>query len=135
MKILVIEDDEPILQAITFKLIKEGFEVEGAEDGVIGLEKIKNGGPFSLVLLDLRMPKGDGFKFLEAKKEDENIKDVPVIVFTNLSQREYIDRALGLGVKGYLVKAYHGVQEIVDEVKKCIEVGSAKIDNKFLESN
>jgi DNA-binding response OmpR family regulator len=128
MKILVVEDDEPILQAITFKLIKEGFEVEGATDGIIGLEKLKTGGPFKGVLLDLRMPKGDGFKFLEAKKEDEKVKDVPVIVFTNLSQREFVDRAIGFGVKGYLIKAYHGVQEIVDELKKCLEGGSIKID-------
>jgi DNA-binding response OmpR family regulator len=128
MKILVVEDDEPILQAITFKLVKEGYEVTGAEDGIIGFDKLKNAGPFACVLLDLRMPKGDGFKFLESKKEDEKIKDVPVIVFTNLSQREFVDRAVGLGVKGYLVKAYHGVQEIVDEMKKCIESGSAKID-------
>jgi len=128
MKVLVVEDDEPILQAITFKLIKEGFEVEGAADGVIGLEKLENEGPFAVVLLDLRMPKGDGFQFLEAKKKNEKVKDVPVIVFTNLSQREFVDRAIELGVKGYLVKAYHGVQEIVDEMKKCLEGGSTKID-------
>lgn len=128
MRILVVEDDEPILQAITFKLVKEGFEVEGAADGIIGIDKLKNDSPFSGVLLDLRMPKGDGFKFLEAKKDDKQICDVPVIVFTNLSQKEFVNRAIELGVKGYLVKASHGVQEIVDELNKCLRGEQVKID-------
>src|SRR3989304_4077852 len=110
-RVLVIEDDEAILQAITYKLEKEGIETEVATDGVMGLAKLQKDNKFAVILLDLRMPKGDGFGFLEAKNKDEKIAQIPVVVFTNLSQREYVERALAMGVKGYLVKAYHSVQE------------------------
>jgi len=74
------------------------------------------------------MPKGDGFKFLEDKAKDSTVSDVSVIVFTNLSQLEYIDRALALGVKGYLIKAHHSIQGIVEEVKKCLQGEECAID-------
>lgn len=127
--ILVVEDDEPILQAITFKLEKEGFVVEGATDGVIGIEKLRSQGPFSGVLLDLRMPKGDGFSFLETKQKDSAISEIPVIVFTNLSQQDYLKKALRYNIKGYLIKAHHSVQDMVEEVKKCLNEGKCTIDD------
>jgi len=127
-KILIVEDDESTLQAITYKLEKEGFEVIQATDGEIGLEILRKSGQFTGILLDLRMPKGDGFKFLEEKAKDEKISDVPVIVFTNLSQPEFVNRALKLGVKGYLVKAHHSAQEIVEELHQCLHEGKCTID-------
>ena len=127
-RILVVEDDEATLQAIAFKLKKEGFEVIQAGDGDEGIIKLKTKGPINGILLDLRMPKGDGFKFLEEKAKDPAIAEVPVIVFTNLSQREFVDKALSLGVKGYLVKAHHSVQEIVNELHQCLHEGKRRID-------
>jgi len=127
-RILVVEDDVPILEAISIKLKEAGYEVEQAVDGQIGLEYLQHRGPFHLILLDLRMPKGDGFKFLEDKAKDSTVSDVSVIVFTNLSQLEYIDRALALGVKGYLIKAHHSIQGIVEEVKKCLQGEECAID-------
>jgi len=127
-KILVVEDDEPTSLAITFKLKKEGFVVIQAGDGEKGLEALTESGPFSGVLLDLRMPKGDGFKFLEEKAKNPKISGVPVIVFTNLSQPEFVNRALKLGVKGYLVKAHHSAQEIVEELHQCLHEGKCTID-------
>lgn len=127
-RILVIEDDIPILEATTIKLEEEGFKVEQAVDGIIGLEYLKKRGPFDAILLDLRMPKGDGFKFLEDKAKDPSISGVPVVVFTNLGQVDYLNRSLGLGVKGYLIKAHHSLSEIIEEVKKCLKGEPCQID-------
>ena len=67
-RVLLIEDDEPTRESTLFKLKNAGFVTDSAEDGEIGLEKLRQAGPFDLVLLDLRMPKGDGFLFLEKRE-------------------------------------------------------------------
>ena len=96
-KILLVEDDAPIVQALVYKLEKEGLVTDVAGDGVVGLEHLKNNGPFSLVLLDLRMPKGDGLDFLEDKQKDSSVRDVPVMVLTNLPSRNIMSELVSLG--------------------------------------
>lgn len=127
-RVLIIEDDDATRQAAVFKLKKEGFDVEEATDGVQALELLGKDGTLDAILLDIRMPRGDGFHFLEAKQKDPRFEKIPVIVFTNLSQTEYIQRALQLGAKGYLVKAHHSLNEIIDELKNCIEGKSCRVD-------
>ena len=125
--VLVIEDDEPTREAILWKLKKSNYEGDSAEDGTVGLEMLKQK-KYAGVLLDLRMPRGDGYYFLGEKNKLASLKDVPVVVFSNFSQPEFVNRSLELGAKGYLVKAQHSVGEIVDEFASCVEKGQCLID-------
>lgn len=127
-KILVIEDDEATLESISLKLKKEGFEVDSAGDSAAGFEKLRRNPNFSGILLDLHLPQGDGFVFLEEKNKENSLSAVPVIVFTNLNQREYVEKALGLGAKGYLVKANHDISDIIEQLKKCLKGEKCQID-------
>ena len=125
--VLVIEDDEPTREAILWKLNRSGYQGDAAEDGVVGFEMLKQK-QYSGVLLDLRMPRGDGYYFMEEKNKDAKLKDVPVVVFSNFSQPEFVNRSLQLGAKGYLVKAQHSIGEIVEELTNCLENGQCLVD-------
>lgn len=126
--ILVVEDDEATLESISLKLKKEGFEVDSAGNSAAGFEKLCRNPNFSAVLLDLRLPQGDGFSFLEEKRKRNDLSAVPVIVFTNLNQKEYVERALSLGANGYLVKANHNISDIIEQLKKCLKGEKCQID-------
>jgi DNA-binding response OmpR family regulator len=115
-KILIIEDDRFLRELMVRKLKMENLEVVEAEDGAEGLKKIKEEKP-DLVLLDLILPEMDGFEVLEQKRKDEEIKDIPVIILSNLGQKEEIDRGLQLGAKDYLVKAHFSPSEIIEKIK------------------
>jgi DNA-binding response OmpR family regulator len=115
-KILIIEDDRFLRELMVRKLKMENLEVVEAEDGAEGLKKIKEEKP-DLVLLDLILPEMDGFEVLEQKRKDEEIKDIPVIILSNLGQKEEIDRGLQLGAKDFLVKAHFSPSEIVEKIK------------------
>lgn len=119
--ILIIEDDDAIRMAIRIKLTKSGYTTKEAADGESGLNAIKNQGPFDVVLLDLRMPNEDGIGFLEKKNADESVKNIPVIVFTNLVDREFSQKAVEQGIKGYIIKAHHSVEDMIKEVEKCLK--------------
>lgn len=127
-KILVIESNEAIREAMMLKFKKFGIKPEFAADGFTGIEKLKNGGLYAAVLLDLYVPSGNGFFFLEEKNRIPAVKDVPVLIFTNVGQPELIRKALRYGVKGYLLKAHHSIQEIVEETQKCIEKKECRVD-------
>ena len=115
-KILVVEDEEILLTALKEELTQGGYEVEGAVDGVEGLEKVKSFQP-DLVLLDLLMPKMDGMEVLQKLKGDNKTKDVPVVILTNLSDYEKISEALSLGAMDYLVKANYRLEDLMDKVR------------------
>ena len=103
-KILIVEDEEILLTALSEELKQEGFEVAGAKDGVEGVEKVASEKP-DLVLLDLVMPRLDGIGALKQMKENPATKDVPVVILTNLSDYDKVSDALSLGAMDYLVKA------------------------------
>ncbi len=126
-KVLIVEDDEPTQEAIFLKFRQLGYGTDRAGNGQEGLEKLQTGN-YSCVLLDLRMPKTDGFVFLEKRQMAKEMLSVPVVVFSNFSQPEFVDRAIKLGANGYLVKAQHSVQSIVDEVLQCLEKNQCQID-------
>lgn len=132
-RILLVEDDEPTRESILFKLEKAGFGVEVAEDGDEGLKKLREEGPFAAALIDIRLPKGDGFLFLERKRNDPNLAEIPAIVLSNLSQPEFVRRAVELGAAGYMVKAHHDLDYIVGEMKKCVETGKCQVDYRINE--
>lgn len=123
-----MEDDEATRESAALKLRKESFDVVTAENGHKALEWLRSDHAVDLILLDLRMPKTDGYAFLEEKNKDGTLQDIPVVVFSNLNQHEHIERALELGVRGYLVKAHYSIQQIVHEVKTCLSTGVCKVD-------
>ena len=119
-KILIVEDDKFLRELIARKLRNEGYEVLEAEDGEEGLKKIKEIKP-DLILLDLILPGIDGFEVLAKKKEDPQIEKIPVMLLSNLGQREDVERGLRLGAVDYLVKANFTPQEIIEKVKNLLE--------------
>lgn len=117
-KILIIEDEKVLLQAIEKKLQHEGYSTVTAFDGEEGLQRAREEKP-DLILLDILMPKLDGFGVLEAlKKESLNI---PVIIISNSGQAVEIERALAMGIKDYLVKAEFNPEEVVAKVASALK--------------
>ncbi|MDP1689189.1 MAG: response regulator [bacterium] len=112
-KILIAEDRKPMAKALAIKLERAGFNVQIAEDGEVALNFLKND-KFNIVLLDLVMPKIDGFTIL-AEMQARNIK-TPVIVLSNLSQDEDERRAKELGAVDYFIKSDISINEVVKRV-------------------
>lgn len=120
-KIVLCEDDQFISNMYVTKLQLSGFEIHHAEDGEVGVTMIKEVKP-DLILLDILMPKKSGFEVLEEIKADPTTKDIPVILLTNLSQKEDVDRGLQLGAKDYLIKAHFTPREVVEKINKVLGV-------------
>ncbi len=115
-KVLVVEDDEHISKVYEIKLAKEGFATLLARDGEEAVEKIKAEKP-DLIILDLMLPKKDGFGVLEDIKKIPELARIPVIVLSNLGQQADQERALALGANEYLIKVDYSIQEVIDKVK------------------
>ncbi len=120
IKILLIEDDSFLVEMYTTKFELEGFEVVSAEDGKKGLEMVKKENP-DIILLDILMPKMDGFAVLDALKKDEELADIPVILLTNLGQKDDVKKGFEKGAVGYLIKAHFMPSEVVDKIKKILK--------------
>jgi len=125
-KVLVVEDEEILLTALTEELKSGDYEVEGAQDGEEGLVKAKSFKP-QLILLDLVMPKMDGMEMLQKLKTDNELRDIPVVILTNLSDYERISEALSLGAMDYLVKANYKLEDLLDKVKTILERNEGKV--------
>ena len=123
-KILVVEDEEILLTALTEELLQEGFEVVGAKDGMEGVEKAASEKP-DLILLDLVMPRLDGIGALKQMKENETTKEIPVVILTNLSDYDKVSDALALGAMDYLVKANYRLEELINKIKTVLERNAA----------
>ena len=115
-KILIAEDDHFLANAYRVKLEKSEFEVQIAGDGEQALKILETFTP-DVIVLDLVMPVKDGFATLEAIKANEKWKDIPVIVASNIGQKEDSDRAEQLGAVKHIVKSNTPLQKIVDEIK------------------
>lgn len=119
-KILIAEDEEILLNVLKDRFEVEGWEVAIAIDGEETMEAIKKSLP-DLVLLDLVMPKKDGFEVLKEVRSNPEFKNLPIIiVLSNLGSDEDIKKALALGANDYFVKTQHPMSEIVEKVKKYI---------------
>jgi DNA-binding response OmpR family regulator len=119
-KILIVEDDKFLRELISQKLLKEGYDISEAVDGEKGLKAIKNEKP-DLVLLDLILPGMDGFEVLTKVKEDTATAQVPIIILSNLGQKDDIERGLKLGAIDYLIKAHFTPGEIIEKIKSVIK--------------
>jgi len=120
IKILVIEDDPFLSSMYSTKFELEDFDVKSAEDGEQGLVVAAEFVP-DIILLDIMMPKLDGFGVLERLKKSEKLKNIPVILLTNLNQKDEVQRGLSLGADDYLIKAHFMPSEVVDKIKKILK--------------
>lgn len=118
-KILIIEDDRFLRELIARKLSNEGFSVLEAVDGEEGEKKIKSEKP-ELILLDLILPGIDGFEVLSKIKQDPVLATIPVIILSNLGQKEEIEKGLKLGAVDFLVKAHFTPAEIIEKIKNIL---------------
>lgn len=118
-KILVAEDDRFLANAYKLKLGKAGYEVKVAEDGEEVLAILKDFTP-DLIILDLVMPKLDGFAALAEIKKSERLKDTPVIVASNLGQEEDVERARKEGAVDYILKADMSMATLIQKIKSLL---------------
>lgn len=121
--IFIIEDDIFLLQMYTAKFGQSGFVVESARDGEEALKKLKDTDPskIDLVLLDLVLPKMDGFELLKYIRKDDKLKNLKIIAFTNLGQKEEIKKAIDYGADDYLIKAHFTPTEVVAKISEILK--------------
>ena len=115
-KVLLVEDEKMLADMYVAKFTKEGLEVLKADNGAKGLELAKQHKP-DVILLDIIMPKLDGFAVLKELKKDPNTSDIHVLLLTNLGQEEDVSKGQKLGAEDYFIKANHTPEEIVEKVK------------------
>jgi DNA-binding response OmpR family regulator len=121
MKTILFIEDEPALQKTLGDTLRQGgYNVISALDGKSGLDLAKSKKP-DLILLDLILPKLNGFDVLRSLKSDISTKNIPVIILTNLENIEDVDKAVELGAKAYLVKAQYSLQEVFKKIKDALE--------------
>jgi len=118
--ILIIEDDKFLRELIVQKLIKESYTISEAIDGEEGIKKIRDEKP-ALILLDLILPGIDGFEVLAKMKEDPALSPIPVIILSNLGQKEDVEKGLKLGAVDYLIKAHFTPGEIIEKIKAVLK--------------
>ena len=119
-KILFIEDETALQRTLSAVMEQAGHIVTNAYDGENGLELAQEAVP-DLILLDLILPKMDGFSVLEKLKSDEKTKDIPVIVLTNLESVDDVEKVIGLGATTYLVKANYDLDDIVGKINEVLK--------------
>lgn len=120
--IVLVEDDDFISEMYALKF-KSDYDFEVARDGAEGLALIQKVKP-DLVLLDIILPQLDGFEVLERLKQDPATKDIPVLLLTNLGQKDNVKKGLRLGAVDYIIKAHYTPTEVVEKVKRTL-AGSA----------
>lgn len=116
-KVLVVEDEATLQKALNDVLTQEGYDVLSALDGASGLDLALKEEP-DLILLDIILPKMDGFEVLKKLKEKDS--QIPIIILTNLSDINDIQKALDLGATTYLVKADFHLSDVLKKVKEII---------------
>lgn len=119
-KILIAEDDKFIANAYRVKLTKEGYDIRLAYDGEEASTILETFTP-DIILLDLVMPVKDGFTLLGEIRGNPKWKETPILVTSNLGQKEDLDRAMGLGANGFVVKTDMTMEELVIKIRSYIE--------------
>lgn len=116
-KILIAEDDKFIANAYRVKLTKEGFDIQIASDGEEVFEMLKTFEP-DIIILDLMMPKKDGFAVLQELRSNQQWENVPILIASNLGQKEDIDKGIKLGATDYIIKSDLSLADLIAKIKK-----------------
>lgn len=119
-RILIIDDEVTLQKTLSEILSQEGFEVSGALDGESGLGLARNLVP-NIILLDIIMPRLDGFKVIEELKKNAETKDIPVLVLTNLDGETQAKKMTNAGIAGYLIKSNYSLEDIVKKIKEIVK--------------
>lgn len=120
-KLLLVEDDSFILDIYDMKLSEAGYAVTLANNGRDALKQLEEDNFMpDLILLDIVMPYMDGFDVLKVLKENSDWKEIPVIMLTNLSQKDDIERAVEMGANDYLIKSHFTPSEVLTKIQKYI---------------
>lgn len=116
-RILIVEDDQFLREFYQELLQSEGYLVDSAPDGEIGLSKLRDGG-FDIVLLDIMLPKKDGLQILkDIKIIPAKVANGPIVILTNLGQDVVIKQAFALGATGYMIKSALNPDQVLQEIK------------------
>lgn len=118
-KILFIEDELSLQKTMVAFLTGEHYTMLSAYDGEEGLKMAAKEKP-DLILLDLVLPKMNGFEVLQSLKSDAVTESIPVIVFTNLEGTRDVEKAIALGATTYLVKANYSLEEVIQKIKSSL---------------
>lgn len=119
-EILFIEDESTLQKTFGRLLRKEGYKMISALDGEIGFRTAKEQQP-DLIILDLILPKMNGFEVLANLKKEEETKKIPVIILTNLERMADIDKALELGATTYLVKVNYSLDDVLEKIETTLK--------------
>ena len=120
MKVLIIDDEKGILKMYSQFLKNAQMEVLTALDGETGMKMAKEQKP-AVILLDIIMPRYNGLDVLRDIRKDPSLKDLPVLLLTNLPEESTGDKAKELGASGYLVKAEYEPKMLVDVIKGAVK--------------
>jgi DNA-binding response OmpR family regulator len=118
-KILIVDDERDIVKALTIRLQRAGYEVVTAFDGAQGIFMAHKENP-DLIILDIRMPAGDGFSVAEKLKESATTVAVPVIFLTGSPERDSEEKAMAVGARFYVKKPYDP-EELLDAIRRALE--------------
>lgn len=116
---LIVEDDNFVAEVYSTKLLEMGHEVQIAQNGEEGLVLIEKSKP-DLVLLDILMPVMGGIELLEELKKKVEWKNIPIILLTNVGEKESIQKARNLGVQDYLIKSHFTPAEVIEKIESIL---------------
>jgi two-component system response regulator ResD len=122
-KIMIVEDDKNLQEIYTINFEAAGYEVIISGDGLSGISEVVEKNP-DIILLDVMMPNMDGFAFLKAMKENTSVR-IPVVVCSNLSDKETSDKAFASGAAAVLLKINYSGKELVAKINLILGQGTA----------
>lgn len=126
--VYLVEDDSFISGMYQAKLKNMGYVVEVASDGEAAWNRLQQDPLPDLILLDVVLPKKDGFEILEQLRADARTKDLAVILLTNLGQKPDVERGIKLGADDYIIKAHYTPSEVMDKIEKILGAKGEKSD-------
>lgn len=121
LSILLVEDDSFISGMYQTKLASLGYQVELVDNGEDATNRIAQDPLPDLVLLDVVLPKKDGFEILKELRSKDRTKELPVILLTNLGQKPDVERGIKLGADDYIIKAHYTPTEVVEKITQVLD--------------
>lgn len=119
MKILLVEDNQILSQALKDKMEQEGLNADAAFNGQEGWDMLQKD-EYSLIVLDIIMPIMNGFELLEKIKADDRFKKIPVMIASNLGQDEEIKKGKDLGANAYFIKSNIQLNDLIEKIKEML---------------